>query len=84
MEELTGLEKDVLKRLGRKRLYGSKHFSIDTATRIGFPSNMRGDVRKAILELIRKGLVVYYDKGREAIQLNKERQDEIEQITRDN
>lgn len=82
MEETTELERKVLKNLDRRRLFGAKHISIDNAARSGFPSHERGNVKKAIENLIRKGLVQYYDKGRKAIQLNKERNDEIERIIR--
>lgn len=74
------IKKEVITEMYKRKLFGSNHKEIITITRSGFPSDKRGEVKEAIHELIKEGLIVYYDRARNAIQLNKERIDEIEKI----
>jgi len=61
-------------------VYGKNHKKIETIAKSGFPSNLRGEVKKSILSLIKKGYIVWYHRADNAIQLNKEKYAEIEEI----
>jgi len=45
--------------------------------RSGFPSHHRGDVKKAIYKLINKGFVIWYNRSKNAVQLNRDKMAEI-------
>lgn len=74
------LRRHIIYRLHQRRAYGSKHLGKDVLLHSGVPSHLRGEVRKELDALIREGIVIYYDKGREAIQLNIEKTEEIRKI----
>lgn len=69
--DLTDLEVAVLKVMHSRRLYGTKHIRLERVMRSGFVPHQYGEVKKAILNLIKKSLIVYAKKGKKAIQLNK-------------
>lgn len=80
--ELNETETAVLKAMHSRLIYGNNHKRIDTITHSGFPSHLRGDVKKAIFSLIKKGYVIWYHKADNSIQLNKEKFNEIEEIVK--
>ncbi|PDM26184.1 hypothetical protein CP083_05190 [Candidatus Bathyarchaeota archaeon B24-2] len=53
----TLVEKKILEKMFYDRLIGARHTSADNIPK-GFPKHLRGEVRKALRSLIRKGLVV--------------------------
>jgi len=53
----TLVEKKILEKMFYDRLIGARHTSADNIPK-GFPKHLRGEVRKALRRLIRKGLVV--------------------------
>lgn len=75
MEE--NIQQKILANLFRRRAFGGKHLSFDNVVRSGFASDMRGKVKEEVRNLLREGLIVYYDKGRKALQLNNEKLQEI-------
>jgi len=64
------LQKHILERLLRKRVIGSHWLKIDTVLS-GVRSDEIGELRGAIKDLLKRDFLVWYDRGREAIQLNK-------------
>lgn len=80
--DLDEIEIAVLKAMHSRLIYGKHHKKIDTIARSGFPSHLRGEVKKFVSSLIKKGYIIWYHKADESIQLNKERFKEIEEIAR--
>ncbi|MBI4175769.1 MAG: hypothetical protein HY518_01060 [Candidatus Aenigmarchaeota archaeon] len=79
--EFSRYELAVLKALHSRRVYGKHHKSFDTIVRsCSVGAHELGNVKGALHSLIRKGLVIWYDKGRKALQLNKKRSKEIMEI----
>lgn len=74
---ITDIEIRIMKRMHRLGLWGSHHMMIDNLVNTGYPSHLKGEVRETILLLIRKGYVVYYNKSKEAVQLNLDMHNEI-------
>lgn len=70
------LEKYILEKMIRKRVIGSKHIQYENILK-SIRSDEVGDLKKAIKELLKKNYLVWYDKGRKAIQLNKYKLKEI-------
>ena len=70
-------EKAVLRVMVVKRIWGSNHKRIQTLIRSGFPVSERGNIKKAINNLIRKNLIQRYSRSKNAIQLNKKKMAEI-------
>lgn len=79
---LNDTEISVLKVMHSKLIYGKNHKKIETIMRSGFPKHIYGDVKKAIKSLIKKDYILWYDKSRKAIHLNKDRFSEIGEITK--
>ena len=82
IEKLNEIEIAIIKAMHSRQIYGKNHKRIETITHSGFPSHLRKEVKKAILLLIKKGLVVWYHKSDNSIQLNKEKLFEISEIAR--
>jgi len=74
---LNDIEIRILKRMNRIGLWGSHHMQIDNLVNTGYPSHMKGYVKETISLLIRKGYVVYYNRTKNAVQLNLDLQKEI-------
>ena len=75
----------VLKALHSRKVYGKHHKSFDTVVHscsVG-PHDL-GNVKEAIHSLLKKGLLVWYDKSRKALQLSKKRSREIVDIISSN
>ena len=51
------LEKDLLRKLLHHKYIGAKHTSIDNLPK-SFPKHLRGEIKKAIKELIKKGFLL--------------------------
>ncbi len=76
----SSIEISILKVMHSRRIYGANHKKIETILHSGFPSHEYKKVKKGILMLLRKGYIVWYNRSKGAIQLNKSRYDEIQQI----
>jgi len=70
-------EKAVLRVMLVKRIWGSNHKKVETLIRSGFPVSERGNIKKAIKNLIKQELIQWYSRSRNAIQLNKNKMAEI-------
>lgn len=57
MSSLNDIEKIVLRKLFLDRIIGARHTSIDNVPK-GFPKHLRGEVKKAVKKLIKKGLII--------------------------
>lgn len=77
MEEF---EKEILKKLAKKRIWGSKHLRFNTLLKCGWPPHEKGLVKDAIKSLMRKGLVIWAKREKKALQLHKEKLGEITSI----
>jgi len=51
------LEKDLLRKLLHHKYIGAKHTSIDNLPK-SFPKYLRGEIKKAIKDLIKKGFLL--------------------------
>ena len=71
--ELTDIEIEVLTVMNARLIYKPDHKKIETITRSGFPSDQRGNVKKAIKKLIKKRFIIWYNRSKNAISLNKEK-----------
>ncbi len=83
MRKEVNIRNAIINRLIKENVWVAKHISIDTLSRCGVPSHLRGEVRKMIHELLKEGILIYYDRGREAIQLNEEKRKEIYEMSRE-
>lgn len=72
------LEKYLLEKMLRKRIIGSKHIRYDNIVS-GVPSHEICNLKDAIKELLKKGFLVWYNKSKKAIQLNKYKLQEIKE-----
>lgn len=77
---LTQLRQEIVAKLFQRRIFGAKHIHIDAVVHTGFKSHIRGAVRDELKQLMKEGIIVYYDKGREALQLNIDNIEEIKKI----
>lgn len=69
MTNLDIIKEEVKRKLENRRAWGKNHYSLDTIKRMGWKSHERGLVEKAVYELIKEGVLRWYDRGRKAIQL---------------
>jgi len=70
------LEKHLLEKMLRKRIIGSKHIRYDNIVS-SVASHEIGELKDAIESLLKKGYLVWYDRSKKAIQLNKHKLKEI-------
>ena len=70
------LEKHLLEKMLRKRIIGSKHIRYDNIVS-GVASHEIGELKEAVESLLKKGYLVWYDRSKKAIQLNKYKLKEI-------
>jgi len=82
MDDLNEIEITVLRVMHSRRLYGAKHIRLEKVIRSGFPSHLRGDVKKAIESLIKKGYINYAKKSKDAIQLNINLSKDIQELAK--
>jgi len=80
--DLTEIEEAVLKAMHSREIYGKNHKKVETIMHSGFPSHLYKEVKKAILSLIKKRYILWYDKSSNAIHLNKELSSEIAKIVK--
>ena len=80
MEPLNDVEISVLKAMHSRNLYGAKHIRLEKVMKSGFPTHLYGEEKKAIYSLIKKSLVVYAKKSKNAIKLNQTFSAEIAKI----
>jgi hypothetical protein len=65
-------EGEILRRLLRRRAIGARHYRIDTFLRMGWKPHEKERVHEALDSLIRQGLVRWYHRHKESIQLTEE------------
>lgn len=70
-KEDIGLQKKLLIKMLNNRVIGAKHLRFDTLVS-NVPSHQKGDLKKEIENLLKKGFLVWYHKSKKAIQLNNE------------
>lgn len=70
------LEKYLLEKMLRKKIIGSNHIRYDNIIG-GVPSHEIKNLKRAIESLLKKEYLIWYDKSRKAIQLNKNKLEEI-------
>ncbi len=80
MIELNQLEISVLRAMHSRNIYGAKHIRMEKVIHSGFPSHLRGDVKKAIYSLIKKSFILYVKRSKDAIQLNLNKNEEIKKF----
>lgn len=73
------LERHILEKMIRKRIIGSKHIQYDNIVK-SIESHEIGNLKRVIKNLLKKGYLVWYDKSRKAIQLNKYKLKEIKEF----
>ncbi|MBI4919213.1 hypothetical protein HY837_04735 [archaeon] len=73
------LEKYLLRKMLRQKVMGSKHISYNTILS-GIPKHEIGDLKDAVNCLLKKGFLIWYDRGRGAIQINKDKLKEIKEL----
>lgn len=81
---LTPIEIRILKRMYKLKLWKSNHMRLENLLHSGFPRHELGNVKSAIKRLINKGIIIYYHKSKNAIQLNWEYKAQIEEILENN
>ena len=82
---LSKIEIKILHAMHKRLVYGKHHKRIETIMHsCKVKSHKRGKVKKAIYSLIKKGFIIWAKRSEKAIQLNKDKYKEIEQILRDN
>ena len=64
------LEKRLLEKMLRKRIIGSKHIRYGNILS-SVSINEIGDLKKTIVNLLKKEYLIWYNKSKKAIQLNK-------------
>lgn len=77
---MNSIEITILRVMHSRRLYGAKHIRIEKIMNSGFPSHLRGDVKKAIESLIKQSYILYAKRSKEAVQLNKALSKEIQEL----
>jgi len=70
------LEKYLLEKMLRKRIIGSKHIRYENIVS-GVPSHEIKNLKKTIESLLKKEYLVWYNKSKKEIQLNKYKLKEI-------
>ncbi len=81
-ENLSELEISVLKVMHSRCVYGKHHKRETTIINSGFPSDKKGEVKKAIKSLNKKGYILMVKKDKKAITLNKKLYNKIENIVK--
>lgn len=83
MDALNDYEIAVLKAMHSRNLYGAKHIRLEKVMKSGFPTHGYGEAKKAIYSLMKKSLVIYAKKSKNAIQLNNHYLAEIQELIRE-
>lgn len=77
------LEKYILEKMLRKRIIGKKHIRYENIVS-GIPSHEIRNLKTAIETLLKRDLLVWYNKSKRAIQLNKDKLKEIKDYLSEN
>lgn len=80
--EFSDMEIAVLNVMHSKGIYSTNHKQIETIMKSGFPKDKYGEIKKAIKSLMKRGYILWYDRSRKAIHLNKEKSSEISNIVK--
>ena len=73
------LQKKLIVKLLKNKVLGSYHIRIETMLH-GFSRHEIGDLKRAAEDLLKKGFLIWHSKSKKAIQLNKERLNEIREF----
>lgn len=66
------IQEAILEKLLRKGAIGARHYQLDTFMHMGWKSHERKQVQKSLELLMRRGLVRWYNRHKESIQLTPE------------
>ncbi len=77
---LTPIEKALLEKLIARGAFGANHYRIDTLLHMGWKAHERGEVKFAIAHLLRMQYLRWYNKSKEAIQINEDYLNEIKSL----
>ena len=72
------LEKNLLEKMLRKRIIGSKHIRYENIVS-GVAVHELKNLKKALESLLKKEYLVWYSKSKKAIQINKQKLKEIKE-----
>lgn len=75
-KENIQLQQKILMKLLKNKVLGSFHLRFETILS-GVKRHEIGDLKQAIYNLLKKGFLVWYSKSKKAIQLNKDKLQEI-------
>lgn len=78
-KENIQLQQKILMKLLKNKVLGSYHLRFETILS-GVKRHEIGDLKKAIHDLLKKDLLVWYSKSKKAIQLNKDKLQEIREF----
>lgn len=77
--KMDEIEKAVLRKLFARRKIGRNHFRLENLMHCGWKPHEKKLVKKAVKNLVKKGLILWVKKSQKALVLNKERLVEIRQ-----
>ena len=78
-KESIQLQQKILMKLLKNKVLGSYHLRFETMLS-GVKGHEIGDLKRAIYDLLKKDFLVWYSKSKKAIQLNKDRLQEIREF----
>ena len=70
------LQKKLLLKLLKNKVLGSYHLRLQTILS-GMPRHQVGELKQSVYDLLQKGFLIWYNKSKQAIQLNKDRLEDI-------
>ena len=70
----------ILYKMFFQRIWKSNHIRFDNLKHCGFPRNKLGEVEDTIYALLRLEYLVYYNKSKNALQLNWRKKEDIIRI----
>ena len=73
------LKKKLLFKFLKNKVLGSYHLRIETILH-GFSRHEVGDLKIAVDDLLKKGFLIWHSKSKKAIQLNKDKLNEIREF----
>ncbi len=79
MNEIDNIKRAVLIKLFNRKVIGSHHIRLVTLRKCGWKAHEQGFVKKAVKQLINESLLVWANKSKKALTLNKGRMKDIVQ-----
>jgi len=74
------IKTDVLSKLFSRRVIGKYPIQLVTLTRCGWKAHERNQVKEAVKSFIKEGLIIWVNKSKKLLALNKDRINEIKQL----